>query len=121
MHGNPADPMNPGSRKPLLNRRRIWLAFGTAIAADIIQVSLGPLGFSFADELLDVAVMIALVRLIGFHPLLLPTFLIELVPVVDLAPTWTACVAVVIALRLKEHRAANPPAATEQPSDVIDV
>ena len=28
---------------------------------------------------------------IGFHFLLLPTFVIELVPVLDDLPTWTAC------------------------------
>jgi hypothetical protein len=41
--------------------------------------------------------MIVLSRIIGFHRLLLPTFIIELLPVADLLPTWTGCVAPVIA------------------------
>ena len=36
---------------------------------------------------------------LGFHVLLLPTFVIELFPFVDMAPTWTGCVLAVIALR----------------------
>ena len=45
-------------------------------------------------------------RLIGFHPLLLPTFVLEIVPLADLAPAWTACVAVVVALRKRQRTTA---------------
>ena len=56
--------------------------------------------------------------LIGFHPLLLPTLVLELVPVADLLPTWTGCVALVLALR-KRERVTSPPSG--DPRDVIDV
>ena len=56
-------------------------------------------------------------RLIGFHPLLLPTFALEFLPVVDMLPTWTACVALVVSLRRKQQAAQAPP--SEGP--VIDV
>jgi hypothetical protein len=46
---------------------------------------------------------------IGFHILLLPTFVIELVPVLEDLPTWTACTAAVIALRRREQRPTPPP------------
>jgi hypothetical protein len=45
---------------------------------------------------------------IGFHMLLLPTFVIELVPVADMLPTWTGCTAAVVMLR-KRAQAQEPP------------
>lgn len=85
-----------------LTRPRIASAYGVAIVTDGLQLVLGPFGWPFADEILDVAAMIATTSLLGFHPLLLPTFLLELVPVADLIPSWTVCVALVIALRRKQ-------------------
>lgn len=101
--------------KPL-TRRRIWLVFAVAVVADALQLLLGPLGWAFADELIDVGVMCLLTYLIGFHPLFLPTFVVEFFPVVDMLPTWTGCVAMVVSLRRKQHRAATVPG-----PDVIDV
>jgi hypothetical protein len=48
---------------------------------------LGPLGWAGADEILDVAAMILIWRAIGFHPLLLPIFVLELLPLTDMLPT----------------------------------
>ena len=76
---------------------------------DLVQLILGPFGFAFADEVLDVAAMILITRLIGFHPLLLPTFILELVPLADLLPTWTASVALVLSIRKREAPAPPPP------------
>jgi len=45
--------------------------------------------------------------LIGFHWLLLPTFVLELVPVLEDLPTWTACTIAVIALRKRGQRDAG--------------
>lgn len=55
--------------------------------------------------------MILTWRVIGFHPLLLPTFALEFLPVADLLPTWTGCVALVVALRKKQQapRDSRPP------------
>jgi hypothetical protein len=85
-----------------LTQARIRAAYGVAIAADVLQFMLGPFGWVFADEILDVVTMAATSWLIGFHPLLLPTFVIEFVPVADLLPTWTGCVALVVVLRGKQ-------------------
>jgi hypothetical protein len=99
----------------MLTRNRVRTAYAVAVLVDAAQWLLGPFGWAFADELLDVAAMIVLWRVIGFHPLLLPTFVLELLPVTDLLPTWTGCVALVIALRRKQE---PPPPA---PGRVIDV
>jgi hypothetical protein len=64
---------------------------------------LGPFGWAFADEIVDIMAMVVLWRTVGFHPLLLPTFALELVPVADMIPTWTACVALVVALRKRQQ------------------
>jgi len=88
-----------------LTRSRIRAAYAVAIATDVLQFGLGPLGWAFFDEILDVIALIATTRLLGFHPLLLPTFIIEMVPVIDVLPTWTGCVALVVAMRNKQSPA----------------
>ena len=88
---------------PLLTRRRIGLAYAVAILADVIQFGLGPLGWAFIDEIVDVIAMVLTCALLGFHMLLLPTFVVKLVPVIDMLPTWTGCVAVVVLLRKREQ------------------
>jgi hypothetical protein len=85
----------------VLTRSRIKAAYAVAIATDVLQFGLGPFGWAFADEVLDVIALIVTTRLLGFHPLLLPTFILELVPIIDVLPTWTGCVALVVAMRKK--------------------
>ena len=101
---------------PALTRNRIRLAYAAAIIADALQLLLGPLGWTFADQIIDVIAMILTTLLIGFHPLLLPTFIIEFIPVVDMLPTWTACVALVVSLRKKQQADKAP-----RQGPVIDV
>ena len=103
---------------PALTRHRVRLAFAVAVTADALQLLLGPPGWAFADEILDVAAMIVTSRVIGFHPLLLPTFALELLPMTDLLPTWTGCVALVVALR-KRQQAQTPQ--SPAPGSVIDI
>ena len=94
-----------------LTRTRVWSAFAIALTTDALQVLLGPLGWAFADEILDGLATILIGLLIGFHPILLPTFILELVPVAEMLPTWTACVAIVVALRRRQHGSVLPPGA----------
>jgi hypothetical protein len=100
---------------PVLTKPRIRMAYTLAIAADALQLLLGPIGWTFADEIIDIAAAVAIARTIGFHPLLLPTFVLEFLPIADLLPTWTGCVALVVMFRRKQE---PPPPGT---GDVIDV
>jgi hypothetical protein len=105
-------------QSPLLTEQRVRLAYAIAVTTDVLQLLLGPFGWAFADELLDVAAMILIWRLIGFHPLLLPTFVLKFLPVADMLPTWTGCVAIVVALRKRQQASLPPP---HGPGSVIDV
>ncbi|HTI39902.1 MAG TPA: hypothetical protein VL484_20235 [Vicinamibacterales bacterium] len=87
----------------VLTSPRIRAAYGVAIATDVLQFALGPVGWAFADEILDVVALAATTKLLGFHPLLLPSFVLEFVPLVDVLPTWTGCVALVVALRKRQR------------------
>lgn len=106
------------ARVPKLTRARIAMALVLAAIADGLQLLLGPLGWTFADQIIDVVAMLLIGWLIGFHWLLLPTFLLELVPLADELPTWTACTAAVIALRKREQRPVPPPPSTGPTIDV---
>jgi len=75
-----------------------------AVAVDAVQLVPGPFGWSFADEVLDVMAMLLTIWLLGFHLLLLPTFAIEILPIVDVLPTWTGCVGLVVAHRRRQMR-----------------
>jgi len=85
---------SPRASSPSLPQRRIWAARGIAAGADALQIVLFPLfgeGFaSPADWVLDGLVAFALTKLVGFHWSYLPGTALELVPGMDLAPTWTA-------------------------------
>jgi hypothetical protein len=75
------------------------------VIADSLQFIFGPL--PFIDQAIDLIAFVLTARAIGFHLLLLPTFVVKFIPVVDMLPTWTACVIFVIALRKREQ--ASPP------------
>jgi hypothetical protein len=98
-------------RIPTLSRWRIFAAMAVALAADGLQFSL--LGAPPFAEIIDVIAMVLTALLIGFHVLLLPTFVVELFPLVDMLPTWTACTAAVIVFRKREQRTAVPPKSHE--------
>lgn len=91
----------------MLTQNRVRLAYGVAVATDALQFALGPFGWPFADEILDVIAAAVTWKLLGFHPLLLPTFILEAIPVADLLPTWTGCVALVVSMRRKQMRSAS--------------
>lgn len=96
-------------RAPTVTRKRMFLALLLAVAADGLQLLLGPLGWVFIDQAIDCVAAVLISCVLGFHLLLLPTFVIELVPVVEELPTWTACTAAVIALRKREQHAQTSP------------
>src|SRR5262245_48934920 len=85
------------------------LAWLVAIAADAIQI----VGLPFfvegvlspVDTLLDVVVAVILTRLLGWHWSFLPGLVSELIPGLDLFPTWTAAVFYVTSRRVLQDRA----------------
>jgi hypothetical protein len=81
--------ISPGSR--------FRAALILAIVADAFQIVVFPLfiegAVSPADDILDLGIGVVLVRLLGWHWELLPSFLAKLVPGVDLVPFWTMAVA----------------------------
>jgi hypothetical protein len=108
---NAPDKSNQMFRAPRLTRTRIALAVTVAALADGLQFIFGPV--PFVDQVIDVVAFGLTAWAIGFHMLLLPTFAVEFIPVVDMLPTWTACVIAVIALRKRGQNAVPPP----QPED----
>jgi hypothetical protein len=107
-------------RVPVLTRRRIWLAVAVAIVTDGLQLISGPAGWVFFDGATDMVAMILISLLLGFRPLFLPTFVVKFIPIVDMIPTWTGCVAFVIALRRRQERKnSQPPPPLSR--DVIDI
>ncbi len=77
-------------------RSRFRAAIVLAIVADAVQILIFPLfaegAISPLDDILDLTVMVALIRLIGWHWELLPSFIAELVPGLDLVPFWILAV-----------------------------
>jgi hypothetical protein len=88
------------------------LAMAIAVIVDAIQLPLqgasltgiGTLPAEAIDLAIDAATALVLTRLLGFHWALLPTLALELIPFVDLAPTWLACASYVISKRKQEGR-----------------
>ncbi len=76
--------------------RRVLAARVIAVLADAVQLGLMPLFAGGAptgfDAVLDVVVGATMIALVGWHWAFLPAFAAELLPVVDLAPTWTLAV-----------------------------
>ena len=105
---NTPDQPPSGFFHPTLTRTRIILALVVALVADGLQLMFGPLGCVFIDQAIDCVAMVLTICLLGFHVLLLPTFAIELVPLIEDFPTWTACVAAVVALRRRPQNVAPP-------------
>jgi len=79
-----------------LKSPELRLAWLVAVAADALQIAGLPLfvegALSPADTVLDLVVAAILIRLLGWHWAFLPSLAAELVPGLDLFPTWTAAV-----------------------------
>ena len=82
--------------RPDISPRRILIARAIAMTADLVQIGLLPLIaggiMSPVDEIVDIAVGVAMVWLVGWHVAFIPTILVELLPIADAFPTWTVAV-----------------------------
>jgi hypothetical protein len=96
---------------------RVRAARLIAMAADVLQIAVFPMFAggvaSPIDDVLDVVVAGAVTWLVGWHWSFLPSFLAELVPGLDLVPTWTA--AVFFATRRRGPLSPPPGAPTFRP------
>ena len=76
--------------------RRTWIAWVVAVSVDALQIGLFPVfGTGVAlplNVLLDAVTTIIMTWLLGFHIAFVPTFAMEFMPIVDIAPTWTIAV-----------------------------
>jgi hypothetical protein len=97
----PSDAAPTGALSASDRHRRVAVARMLALAVDAVQWLALPFfvpgGASPVNAVLDVCVAIVMTRLLGWHIAFLPSFVAELVPLVDLFPTWT--VAVFVATR----------------------
>ena len=96
--------------RPRYSPGRVAAALAVAVVADGLQFFLGPVGWAGLDDVIDAAAMALTTLALGFHVLFLPTFVLELAPVVGMLPTWTGCVLAVVLMRRREHiRSAQTP------------
>ena len=93
-------PVDPSTRGGRWRDRRHRAALAIALAADAVQIVLLPFFMEGAaapwNDALDVAVGGMMLALLGWHVAFLPAFLGELVPLLNLFPTWTAAVVFVV-------------------------
>jgi len=86
-------------------RRRAARAI--AVLVDAVQIVVFPAFFpgivSPFDNALDVLTGIVMTFLLGFHVAFLPTFIAEMVPFVDLFPSWTLAVLFVTRKKLPKE------------------
>lgn len=80
--------------KPLISRRQKRMALMVSGFVDFLQIAVFPLffegGFSPFDDVLDVMAAISLMAICGFKWQFVVAFCMELVPFLDILPTWTA-------------------------------
>jgi hypothetical protein len=78
------------------HRAAVRAAWVVALATDALQWIFWPLlaegAASPINDIVDVAAAAILIKLLGWHWAFLPAFLAEIIPGVDLIPTWTAAV-----------------------------
>lgn len=83
---------------------RIRAAWIVAMLVDALQLATAPAQLAGPMEWVvgtgvDLVTALAMMLLLGFHWAFLPSFVTELVPIVDLAPTWTLAVFIVTRTR----------------------
>jgi hypothetical protein len=84
--------MLPVIPKPPITRGQKRVAMAVAGTVDLLQIGLLPLlGLGYMlDDALDVLAVFVLMGVCGFKWQFVVAFMLELVPVVDIFPTWTA-------------------------------
>jgi hypothetical protein len=114
---NPLGFLGFGFGHARISKKRKLVALLVAGAADLTQGVLFPLfiqgAFSPFDWAVDIATTVTLLAVVGFKARLAIAFATELIPGLDLFPTWTA---LVLSLPVDEP----PPAGTPMAGEVIE-
>lgn len=115
--------------QPKITQNRIMLAFAIAVFADMCEFPITYVEHDWgdffrmlagaSDVLLDCAVMMAMVRLLGFHWIFLPSFCLEVIPTLDICPTWVACVGYVLWEQKRKEDKSLKPSPFERALDVL--
>jgi hypothetical protein len=86
--------MLPVIPKPPISPQRKKMALAVASFADFLQIMLLPLlGWGYIlDDAIDFFTALVLIAICGFKWQFILAFILELVPVLDILPTWTAVV-----------------------------
>jgi hypothetical protein len=100
---------------PEVRINRVKLAFAIAIIADLMEfpvIWLEGFGWDWVVLLgraigvvLDACVAFILSKLLGFHWAFVPGFILEVIPTLDIFPSWVACVAFVVWERKRKQQA----------------
>jgi hypothetical protein len=105
--------MNP-IHEPYIKINRIKFAFGVALAAGFFEFPITwfeHFGWEWVrligqagGLMLDCAVMGIMIKVLGFNWAFVPGFIVEVVPTLDLFPSWVAAVAFVVWQRKKAQQ-----------------
>jgi hypothetical protein len=113
--------------KPKLTKSRIIVAFAVAVIADLLEFPItaaeatvigAPAG-ELGAVVVDIGAFGIMTWLLGFHWMFLPSFAIEVVPGIDMLPTWVGCVGYVVWQRKKADQP-RPAARVVQAIEVED-
>jgi hypothetical protein len=95
------------------SRTRQFLALGVAVTADLIHWAFFPVmaegGMSPFDWVEDGIVTVILLLILGFRWELIVAFGLELVPFIDMFPTWTAFMLFIMAESYRKSGPGIPP------------
>ncbi|HEY4329279.1 MAG TPA: hypothetical protein VGN88_06055 [Phycisphaerae bacterium] len=110
--------MLPIIPKPPISPKQKAAALAVAGTIDLLQIALLPaLGFGLIfDEFLDFAAAIILMIICGFKWQFIAAFTLELVPMLDLFPTWTAVVAFLPTAKVTARSSPDVSASSTGPS-----
>lgn len=108
--------MLPIIQKPPISHRRKVVAVGIAGAADLLQIALLPaFGLAYVmDDAIDIVLALILIVVCGFKWQFILAFLLELVPGLDLLPTWTAVVLLIPSTGPEPAESVSPPVDTSR-------
>jgi hypothetical protein len=112
--------------KPKLTRNRIRAAYAIAVIADVLELPITAVEITVAGApsgelaafVVDCIVMGAMTKLLGFHWTFMPSFCVEVIPGLDLLPTWVGCVAFVVWQRKKEWKS-QPHVVDVQKAEIV--